>query len=115
MMVLHLPKVDDINMEFHIDMYFRQFWNDPRLAFSNIKNANVGKVKNIKNARLKTRVWLPDPFFVNQKEGRVLDNPSDNTIFKIEADGMSSVKKSESEFCRKIDFQKCVPFCFIKF
>ena len=87
-MVLHLPKVDDINMEFHIDMYFRQFWNDPRLAFSNIKNANVGKVKNIKNARLKTRVWLPDPFFVNQKEGRVLDNPSDNTIFKIESDGM---------------------------
>ena len=81
MMVLELPKVDDKKFEFHIDMYFRQFWKDPRLAFSG------GNVKNIKNAGLKRRVWLPDPFFVNQKEGIVLDNPSDNTIFKIESNG----------------------------
>lgn len=87
MYLLHLPKVDDINMEIHLDMYFRQFWKDPRLAFSNVKKVNTASVKNIKNSRLKTRVWLPDPFFVNQKEGKVLDNPSDNTIFKIEADG----------------------------
>ena len=89
MYLLHLPKVDDINMEIHLDMYFRQFWKDPRLAFSNVKKVNTASVKNIKNSRLKTRVWLPDPFFVNQKEGKVLDNPSDNTIFKIEADGKS--------------------------
>ena len=76
-------------MEIHLDMYFRQFWKDPRLAFSNVKKVNTASVKNIKNSRLKTRVWLPDPFFVNQKEGKVLDNPSDNTIFKIEADGKS--------------------------
>ena len=41
----------------------------------------------IKHASLKNRVWVPDPFFVNQKEGKVLDNPSDNTLFSIDREG----------------------------
>ncbi len=72
-----LPKVDDINMEFHLDMYFRQFWTDKRLAFG---DSGTPPVSKIKQAGLKTRVWVPDPFFVNQKEGKVLDNPADNVM-----------------------------------
>lgn len=79
--MLSLPKVDDLNMEFHLDMYFRQFWNDNRLAFGN------SPVTKIKQASLKGRVWVPDPFFVNQKEGRILDNPAPNILFSIDSEG----------------------------
>jgi len=84
--VLSMPKVDDINMEFHLDMYFRQFWNDGRLAFGK-SGQQPSPVAKIKHAGLKNRVWVPDPFFVNQKEGKVLDNPSDNTLFTIDREG----------------------------
>jgi len=84
MRVLALHKVDDVNMEFHMDMYFRQFWNDKRLAFGQSANPPVSKIKH---ASLKELVWVPDPFFVNQKEGKVLDNPADNTLFSIDKDG----------------------------
>ena len=84
MRVLALHKVDDVNMEFHMDMYFRQFWNDKRLAFGQSANPPVSKIKH---ASLKDIVWVPDPFFVNQKEGKVLDNPADNTLFSIDKDG----------------------------
>ena len=84
MHVLALHKVDDLNMEFHMDMYFRQFWNDKRLAFGKSGNAPVSKIKH---ASLKNRIWVPDPFYVNQKEGKVLSNPADNTLFSIDKDG----------------------------
>ena len=71
--------------EFHWDMYFRQFWNDERLSFEN-KGAPA-KVDKLASAVLKTKVWVPDPFFANQKEGHVLDNPADNTLFRISRNG----------------------------
>ncbi len=82
--VMAIPKLDEKNMEFHLDMYFRQFWHDRRLAYGANGNSPVRKIKH---ADLKKRVWVPDPFFVNQKEGRVLDNPADNTLFAIESMG----------------------------
>ena len=65
--------------------FYRQFWNDKRIAFG--ESGPQPPVTKIKHASLKNRVWLPDPFFVNQKEGKVLDNPSDNTIFTIDREG----------------------------
>ena len=82
--VMAIPELDEKKMEFHLDMYFRQFWNDRRVAYGTNANPPVHKIKQ---ASLKTRVWVPDPFFVNQKEGRVLDNPADNTLFAIESQG----------------------------
>lgn len=83
--VLSISKVDDAAQEFHWDMYFRQFWNDERLSFEN-KGAPA-KVDKLASAVLKTKVWVPDPFFANQKEGHVLDNPADNTLFRISRNG----------------------------
>ena len=70
--------------EFHWDMYFRQFWNDDRLNFEKKAPASI---EQIAAATLKTKVWVPDPFFANQKEGHVLDNPADNTLFRISRNG----------------------------
>jgi len=45
------------------------------------------KVERIASAQMKTKVWVPDPFFANQREGHVLDNPADNTLFRISRNG----------------------------
>jgi Neurotransmitter-gated ion-channel ligand binding domain len=45
-------------------MYFRQFWNDDRLNFEKIPPSNV---EQLAAAALKTKVWVPDPFFANQE------------------------------------------------
>ena len=64
-----------------------QYWNDDRLKFpefSIIQNKQLpNNINQIKHASLKRILWTPDPFFVNQKEGKVLDNPADNTLFKL--------------------------------
>ena len=65
-------------------MYFRQFWHDDRLNFDAKGSPNVAQVAS---AALKTKVWVPDPFFANQREGHVLDNPADNTLFRISRNG----------------------------
>lgn len=74
-------QAEDITAKILID-FFLQYWTDDRLKFS----PAGGKILN--HASLKDRVWTPDPFFVNQKEGKVLDNPADNTLFKIKNDGL---------------------------
>ena len=69
-----------------------KYWKDDRLKFSaehttprrRGKSSNIGEIKH---ASLKDKVWTPDPFFANQKEGKVLTNPADNTLFKILSTG----------------------------
>ena len=72
-------------------MYFLQYWNDERLkfpAFSIVQNKQLpNNINQIKHSSLKRIVWTPDPFFVNQKEGEVLDNPADNSLFKLSDTG----------------------------
>ena len=44
-------------------MYFRQFWQDPRLAFQ----ARPGLEKLVVGAEYIKLIWVPDTFFVNEK------------------------------------------------
>ena len=70
-----------------------KYWKDDRLKFSAAstpkreRSSNVGEIKH---ASLKDKVWTPDPFFANQKEGKVLTNPADNTLFKILSTGKTN-------------------------
>ena len=70
---------------------YLQYWNDDRLkfpAFSIVQNKQLpNNINQIKHSSLKRIVWTPDPFFVNQKEGEVLDNPADNSLFKLSDSG----------------------------
>jgi len=34
MYVLSISRLSEVDMDFTLDMYFRQFWQDPRLSFS---------------------------------------------------------------------------------
>ena len=48
-------------------MYYRHYWKDPRLSFS---NANLEKIV-ITDVETIDRVWQPDSFIVNELKGSV--------------------------------------------
>ncbi|KAJ7372554.1 hypothetical protein OS493_019065 [Desmophyllum pertusum] len=57
---LSFRNVKEENMEFTVDVYMRQVWNDARLAFAgNRDNALILQHEALKN------MWLPDTYFEN--------------------------------------------------
>ena len=50
-------------MDFTLNMYFRQFWHDYRLAFEQRFDLN----KIVVSAEYMKNIWVPDTFFPNAK------------------------------------------------
>merc|ERR1712155_275376 len=63
--VRSFEKIDDVKMEFSVQITFRQLWNDNRLAFDDLD----GKIKYLTMTD-STKVWMPDSFFRNEKNGK---------------------------------------------
>ena len=63
---LYILSIGDLSekfMDFTFDMYFRQFWHDPRLSFEK----RPGLDKLVVGAEYIKLIWVPDTFFVNEK------------------------------------------------
>ena len=63
---LYILSIGDLSekfMDFTFDMYFRQFWHDPRLSFD--KRPSLDKL--VVGAEYIKLIWVPDTFFVNEK------------------------------------------------
>ena len=60
--ILAVNSVSEEDMSFSIDMYFRQFWNDSRLAFEDSNSLE----KIVFGAEKTGEIWKPDTFFVNE-------------------------------------------------
>ena len=65
--------------DFTLDMYFRQFWQDPRLSFE--KRASLEKL--VVGAEYIKLIWVPDTFFVNEKTAYFHDATTDNQFLRI--------------------------------
>jgi len=63
--VRSFEKIDDVKMEYSVQITFRQQWNDNRLAFSDMD----GRIKYLTMTDAK-KVWMPDTFFRNEKHGK---------------------------------------------
>ena len=64
---LYILSIGDLSekfMDFTFDMYFRQYWSDPRLSFD---KSNFGISKLVVGAEYIKLIWVPDTFFVNEK------------------------------------------------
>ena len=64
-------------------MYFRQYWSDSRLIFSQdlgIKQLTVG-------AEFINKLWVPDTFFVNEKKSYFHQATTSNEFLRIASDG----------------------------
>jgi len=69
--------------DFTLDFYFRQFWTDPRLAFKprpGVETLSVGS-EFIKN------IWVPDTFFVNEKQSYFHIATTSNEFIRIHHSG----------------------------
>lgn len=45
--VSSISAVSEVDMDFTLDFYLRQFWHDPRLAFGSLDNAGFAKIKSL--------------------------------------------------------------------
>lgn len=89
MYILSLHSFSDNEMEFTMEFYFRQYWNDPRLAFQ-----KIGKLDSIQsNFEMSKLIWTPDTFFVREKESFLYTMTAKNEFLKIDSNG--DVKRSQ--------------------
>ncbi|XP_064608276.1 glycine receptor subunit alpha-2-like isoform X2 [Liolophura sinensis] len=79
--VQSLSGVNEINMEYTADVYFRQRWEDPRLKFDDFDHAvSLGH-------HWYHRLWRPDPYFVNSKTEEAHDVSVPNVLMKLFPNG----------------------------
>ena len=62
-----------------MDMYFRQFWQDPRLSFE--KRPSLDKL--VVGAEYIKQIWVPDTFFVNEKTAYFHKATTENQFLRI--------------------------------
>ncbi|XP_020297621.1 gamma-aminobutyric acid receptor subunit beta isoform X10 [Pseudomyrmex gracilis] len=83
MYVLSISSLSEVKMDFTLDFYFRQFWTDPRLGFKQrpgVETLSVGS-EFIKN------IWVPDTFFVNEKQSYFHIATTSNEFIRIHHSG----------------------------
>ena len=77
--VLSIGDLSEKFMDFTFDMYFRQFWTDPRLAFE--RQADLEKL--VVGAEYIKLIWVPDTFFVNEKIALFHQATTENQFLRI--------------------------------
>ncbi|XP_064638077.1 glycine receptor subunit alpha-2-like [Lineus longissimus] len=80
MHVSTISSVSGISMDYEIDLYFRQTWQDPRFKFNGMKSITLSPYR-IKD------IWWPDTFFYNAKRGKLQDITRPNEFVHIFPDG----------------------------
>ncbi|CAG9768529.1 unnamed protein product [Ceutorhynchus assimilis] len=73
--------VSELDMEYSMDCYFRQYWRDQRLSF-------VGPIKSLSlSIKMLERIWRPDTYFYNGKNSYVHTITVPNKLLRISQDG----------------------------
>ena len=80
--VRSFEKIDDVKMEFSIQITFRQRWNDNRLAFHDMG----GRIKYLTMTE-RSKVWMPDTFFRNEKDAKFHEIIQPNLYVRVFPDG----------------------------
>ena len=96
--VRSFEKIDDVKMEFSVQITFRQQWYDNRLEFDDMG----GKIKYLTMTD-STKVWMPDTFFRNEKTGKFHNIIQPNLYVRIFPNGdvLYSIRvRNIKYFCR---------------
>uniref|UniRef100_A0A8C6LHY9 Gamma-aminobutyric acid type A receptor subunit alpha6a n=1 Tax=Nothobranchius furzeri TaxID=105023 RepID=A0A8C6LHY9_NOTFU len=73
--------VSDVEMEYTMDMFFRQMWVDERLKFE-------GPTEILRlNNKMVDKIWTPDTFFRNSKKSISHNMTTPNKLFRIMQNG----------------------------
>ncbi|XP_071787170.1 gamma-aminobutyric acid receptor subunit alpha-2-like [Asterias amurensis] len=79
---LSIGPVVEINLEFHIDVFFRQRWTDPRLKF----NSSSVEMLPLNTIMLES-IWYPDTYFFNGRKCKRHTVTTPNRLFRISPGG----------------------------
>ncbi|GMT12418.1 hypothetical protein PFISCL1PPCAC_3715 [Pristionchus fissidentatus] len=83
MLIRSISKIDNVNMEYSVQLTFRESWYDPRLRY------NYGvSTPDFVIMDQDTKVWMPDSFFQNEKQAHrhIIDKP--NVLIRVYRYGM---------------------------
>ncbi|KAE9549015.1 hypothetical protein FO519_007773 [Halicephalobus sp. NKZ332] len=108
-----ISKIDVVNMEYGMQITFREQWMDRRLAFQNLNFPNPPKFLTVPH--VKNNVWTPDSFFPTEKSAHRHMIDKENMFLRIYADGriLYSVRLSLTLSCPMylrlypLDVQQC--------
>ncbi|XP_026804165.1 glutamate-gated chloride channel isoform X3 [Rhopalosiphum maidis] len=78
-----IEKISDQDMEYSVQLTFREQWMDERLKFNDYN----GKMKYLTLTEA-SRVWMPDLFFSNEKEGHFHNIIMPNVYIRIFPNGL---------------------------
>ncbi|XP_076822591.1 gamma-aminobutyric acid receptor subunit alpha-6-like [Clavelina lepadiformis] len=73
------------DMEYTLDMFFRQRWRDERLAFASNSTQNINEL--VLNSKMVESVWTPDSFFRNGKKSIAHNTTVPNRLLRIDPKG----------------------------
>ncbi|XP_032120006.1 gamma-aminobutyric acid receptor subunit theta [Sapajus apella] len=80
--VTSIEQISEMNMDYTITMFFHQTWKDSRLAYyETTLNLTL-------DYRMHEKLWVPDCYFLNSKDGFVHDVTVENRVFQLHPDGM---------------------------
>ena len=83
--ILSIGDLSEKDMDFTFDMYFRQFWSDPRLSFDRSQFGGLEKL--VVGAEYIKLIWVPDTFFVNEKIALFHEATTENQFLRITHEG----------------------------
>ncbi|XP_072519167.1 gamma-aminobutyric acid receptor subunit alpha-4 [Salminus brasiliensis] len=105
--------VSDVEMEYTMDVFFRQTWVDQRLRYE-------GPIEILRlNNLMVTKVWTPDTFFRNGKRSVAHNMTAPNKLFRIMKNGtiLYTMRLTISAECpmKLVDFPMDGHSCPLKF
>ncbi|XP_076336041.1 glutamate-gated chloride channel-like [Tachypleus tridentatus] len=77
-----ISKIDDVVMEYSVQMTFRESWRDERLMFD-----DMGGQMTYLTLTDPDKIWKPDLFFANEKEGHFHKIIMPNVLLRIYPNG----------------------------
>ncbi|XP_058789517.1 gamma-aminobutyric acid receptor alpha-like isoform X1 [Phymastichus coffea] len=73
--------ISELDMDYSMDCYFRQYWRDSRLSF-------LGPIKSLSlSIKMLERIWRPDTYFYNGKQSYVHTITVPNKLLRITQEG----------------------------
>ncbi|XP_056151085.1 gamma-aminobutyric acid receptor subunit alpha-6a [Lampris incognitus] len=105
--------VSDVEMEYTMDMFFRQMWVDERLKFE-------GPIEILRlNNRMVDKIWTPDTFFRDSRKSLAHNMTTPNKLFRIMQNGtvLYTMRLTISAECpmRLMDFPMDGHTCPLRF
>jgi len=82
-----MSSISEASMDYDLTLFFRQFWNEPRLAWGLENNlTRKDEIYSIDCSYIE-QIWIPDLFFVDEKESRRHEIFRKNALLEIRPNG----------------------------